>query len=293
MPAVHIQHRTGRALGRPQRATIGAFLALLLVGLLPGLVAAGGPVAGADVEHAATGKGLPAPAPIGYDVSYPQCDDALPANVAFGIVGVNRGIVFSPNPCLGAGNRPSQLAWAGTDAELYANTGNPGPDVSSHWPVGQIEPRVCDAATPDSADCAFDYGWNAAADSYATAVAAYVSLGWADAGATRTPVANHWWLDVETANSWRDDTSLNVAALQGAVAYLESVDVASVGFYSAPRMWSRITGDTDAFAGYRSWVAGASTLQGAQRNCRGDGFTRGGVELAQYFSGGFDADHRC
>ena len=136
--------------GVVQGVVIGAFLALLLVGLLPGLVAAGGPVAGADVEHAAAGKGPPDPAPIGYDVSYPQCDDALPANVAFGIVGVNRGIVFSPNPCLGAGNRPSQLAWAGTDAELYANTGNPGPDVSSHWPVGQVEPRVCGAATSGS-----------------------------------------------------------------------------------------------------------------------------------------------
>jgi hypothetical protein len=295
VPASHIQRRHfRRVVGRSQRTAIGALLALVLMGLLPGLVAAGGPVAGADVAHAATDKGTPSPpAPIGYDVSYPQCDRVLPGNVAFGIVGVNGGIVYSPNPCLGVGDLPSQLAWAGQDAELYANTGNPGPELSARWPAGQQEPRLCDAADPDTAECAFDYGWNAAADSYATAVAAYVSLGWADAGATRTPVANHWWLDVETANSWRDDPVLNVAALQGAVAYLESVDVASVGFYSAPRMWSRITGDTDEFAAYPSWVAGASTLQGAQRNCRGDGFTGGGVELAQYFSDGFDANRRC
>jgi GH25 family lysozyme M1 (1,4-beta-N-acetylmuramidase) len=106
-------------------------------------------------------------------------------------------------------------------------------------------------------------------------------------------VANHWWLDVETANSWRDDPRLNVAALQGAVDYLESMEVAGVGFYSAPRMWSQITADTTAFSDYPSWVAGASTLDGAEANCGGDGFTGGGVELAQYLSGGFDANHLC
>src|SRR2546429_640793 len=120
---------------------------------------------------------------------------------------------------------------------------------------------------PDSADCAYDYGWNAAADSYATAVVAYVSLGWAPQGATRTPIDNHWWLDVETANSWRDDTSLNVAALQGAVDYLTSVDVASVGIYSSPRMWSQVAGGALDFADLSSWVAGASTLKGARNAC--------------------------
>jgi hypothetical protein len=235
----------------------------------------------------------PGPQPIGYDISYPQCDGRFPRNVAFGIVGVNRGIVFSANPCLGAGDGPSELAWAGPSAELYANTGNPGPELSSRWPVGQTTPRTCAADDPDTADCAYDYGWNAAADSYATAVKAYISLGWAQPAATRTPVANHWWLDVETANSWRADASLNVAALQGGADYLASVGAASVGFYSAPFMWADIVGGTTAFAEHPSWVAGASTLQGAQSRCAGDGFTGGGVELAQYFAHGFDANYRC
>ncbi|HEX5397090.1 MAG TPA: hypothetical protein VFX74_08385 [Candidatus Limnocylindria bacterium] len=273
----------------PGRALTASILALALVCFMPGLVAAGGPVSGADVGHTS----LPQPDLIGYDVSYPQCAGALPGSVAFGIVGLNRGIVFSRNPCLGASDRPSQLAWAGRDAQLYANTGNPGPELSAHWPFGQAQPRACNASDADTPECAYDYGWNAAQDAYATAVAAYVSLGWADAGATRTPVANHWWLDVETANSWRDDPRLNVAALQGAVDYLESMEVAGVGFYSAPRMWSQITADTTAFSDYPSWVAGASTLDGAEANCGGDGFTGGGVELAQYLSGGFDANHLC
>src|SRR5215211_1131632 len=64
--------------------------------------------------------------------------------------------------------------------------------------------------------------------------------------AGRTPVANHWWLDVESANSWRADDSLNVAALQGGADYLVSVGAASVGFYSAPFMWADIVGSTSA-----------------------------------------------
>jgi hypothetical protein len=239
-------------------------------------------------------KAASAKSSIGYDLSYPQCGKRYPTNVAFGIVGVNRGIVFRANPCLGAGGSGgSQLAWAGLNAQLYMNTGNPGPDLSAHWPAGQEQPRLCSADDTDTGDCAYDYGWNAAQDAYATAVAAYVSLGWADAGATRTPVANAWWLDVETANSWRDDQSLNIAALQGSVDYLESVDVASVGIYSADHMWQSITGGTDAFAELPSWVAGASTLRGVQQKCNAPAFTGGELQLTQYLVKTYDADYPC
>ena len=132
----------------------------------------------------------------GYDISYPQCDHRYPRDPAFGIVGVNGGIVFSPNRCLG-----SQLVWADVGAQLYANTGNPGPELSTHWPTGQSTPRVCSAGSPDSLECAYDYGWNAAADSYRTAVDAYVALGRAPKGATRTPTAKTWWLDVRPATA--------------------------------------------------------------------------------------------
>ena len=234
---------------------------------------------------------------VGYDISYPQCGGLFPTNPAFGIVGVNKGIVFSANPCLGTGDGASQLAWAGgAVAQLYANTGNPGPELSTHWPKTQTLPRDCSAGASlgfDTADCAYDYGWNAAADSYATAVRAYISLGLAASGATRTPTPNAWWLDVETGNSWRTDVSLNVAALQGAVAYLESVGAAGVGFYSTQSQWNQVTGGTTAFSGHPSWVAGATTARQANRNCAGSAFTGGVVSLAQYFAKGFDANLRC
>jgi len=239
------------------------------------------------VPSVAVAKPAPSrpPASRGYDISWPQCGAAFPSNPAFGIVGVNKGIVFSANPCLA-----SEIRWGGgAAAQLYANTGNPGPALSSHWPTGQTSPRVCDASSTDTADCAFDYGWNAAADSYADAVSAYQSLG-----LSGTPAATTWWLDVETSNSWRSDTSLNVAALQGEAAYLTgTAHVAKLGIYSTGYQWGVIAGGSTAFSAYRSWVAGVGSLKNAQSHCAGTGFTGGGVALAQYASNGFDADLVC
>jgi hypothetical protein len=256
-----------------------------------------GNVAARGIEGAEAGPALQT-VPIVYDVSYPQCGAELPRAFAFAIVGVNGGKVYSPNPCLGvvanADGDESQLAWAGDGVQFYANTGNPGPGLSRYWPVGQGSPRVCSADDLDTASCAYNYGWNAAADSYASAVAAYVSLGLAEADATRTPIATTWWLDVEVANSWRADPRLNVAALRGAADYLASVDVSGVGFYSAPRMWQRITGGTDVFSDYPSWVAGATSLDGARTVCQGgEGFTGGPVAMVQYVAGGLDRNVVC
>ena len=278
---------------RLPRTLLMLLAAVTLLVATPGGAAAKDPLEASDPKI--TTKSPSASLP-GYDISYPQCGDPFPAPFDFVIVGVNGGRVYSANPCLGDGFGPSQLAWAGRDAALYANTGNPGPELSSYWPHGQTTPRACDTdANPgdDTLECAYDYGWNAAADSYRIAVEAYISLGWAEPGATRTPVANDWWLDVEIANSWRDDPELNVAALKGAVDYLDSVGARSVGFYSAPHMWRDIVGDTTAFDGLPSWHAGARTLRGARANCDDPSITGGELALTQYLDGGFDANHVC
>ncbi len=257
--------------------------------------------------HGGGGGGGGGGKPTGYDISYPQCGHAFPTDVLFGIVGVNGGRVYLPNPCLGAnGTDPSELAWAeatssGEHAQLYANTADPGPAISSYWPDGQASPYACnlDNSTAltdrDTNACNYDYGWNAAENSYQTAVAAYASLGDVNqSDSSATPYANTWWLDVETANSWRTDVTLNVLALQGAAAYLASRGVTAIGFYSTASQWSTITGDPTGFEAYPSWVAGARTIRGAQSRCSSTtGFTGGAVDLAQYFANGFDADLRC
>ena len=223
----------------------------------------------------------------GYDISYPQCGGAYPSKPSFGIVGVNRGIVFSANPCLA-----SQITWAGgTAAQLYANTGNPGPALSTHWPVGQTLPLACDAADPDTFECAYDYGWNAAGDSYGDAAAAWTSLK-----LSGTPAQATWWLDVETSNSWRGDVSLNVAALHGEVDSLlaNGVSGSRIGFYSTTVQWGQVTGATTDFSGYLSWGAGSPNEKVAKSHCVSTpGFTGGRLALVQYPYAGFDADLPC
>ena len=230
--------------------------------------------------------GSPKTFPRGYDISYPQCGAGYPVNPAFAIVGVNGGKVFSTNPCLA-----SQITWGGgAAAELYANTGNPGPALSSFWPKGQATPRFCDASNPDTADCAYDYGWNAAQHSFQTAQAAYTSLG-----IGLSPAATRWWLDVETGNSWRTETSLNVAALQGEYDYLTSVGVTRLGFYSTTSQWTTITGGTKVFSPAPSWGAGAPSEKGARSLCLTTltSFTGGRLAMVQYIYQGFDANVRC
>lgn len=243
----------------------------------------------------------PTPAPadpeVGYDISYPQCGEEYPESFAFAVVGVNGGRVFSPNPCFGPdGDGPSQLEWAGPDADLYFNTGNPGPRISRYWPSGQDEPRKCDgrASDRDSVDCSYVYGWNAAAFAYGQALDAFIEVGWAEEDADRLPGEPTIWLDVEPANSWRRDRDRNIAALEGAVAYLESMEVDRIGFYSTPRLWDRITGGTDRFAEHPAWHAGARDLQDAERRCEDEqGFTGGELVMVQWVEDGLDHNIRC
>jgi len=222
----------------------------------------------------------------GYDVSYPQCGGTLPSSPAFGIVGVNDGIVYSPNPCLG-----KEYAWATSatsttqpKVSFYANTADPGPSLSSYWPTGQTSPETCSATSSDSTACSYDYGWNAAANSFADAASA--------AGSTAAAVASPWWLDVETANSWETNTANNDADIQGALDYLKTQGVPSAGIYTNGTSFKTVMGSTNTFAGYPSWVPGARTLRGAEANCTAS-ITGGAVTYAQYPSGGFDADYAC
>lgn len=237
----------------------------------------------------------------GYDISHPQCGRSLPTDASFVVIGVNAGRVFDANPCL-----TEQLAWAHGQApgpSYYANTANPGPLLSSHWPSGQRYPRVCESEFPanNSEDCSYDYGWTAAEDSYSSAYSAALSA-YGEGAAEPT---GDWWLDVETSNTWQPleagPTEVGhaqanaVAALQGAVDYLTTVaGVNQVGFYSSPTQWQQITGGTsDRFAEHPVWLAGAGDRAGALARCDGQSFTGGAVALSQYREGDFDANLRC
>ena len=264
-------------------------LALTVVGTSAGPAAAGTP-------HDKAPKPAPTTTARGYDVSYPQCSSTLPTKVTFGVVGVDGGRVLKPNPCLAR-----LISWArtGTDAPpaYYVNTGNPGPRVSSYWPNGQQSPKVCATTYPanDSTDCAYDYGWNNAADSFARAVTAAASVGAPD------PATASWWLDVETGNSWESLQyggsatyyANDAAALEGMRDYLRYRGVASVGVYSTSSQWSQITGGA-SLGGVPVWYAGVGSLAQAQSRCSSTySFTGGPVTLTQYAVSGLDGDWRC
>jgi hypothetical protein len=211
---------------------------------------------------------------------------------AFGIVGVNGGLAYATNPCLS-----TEYAWAQTSnsptqphVSFYLNTGNPGPVASTHWPAaGTTTPQACDGSW--SQTCAYDYGWNAAQDSFNKAAAAS-SLS----AAQMAP----WWLDVETANSWSStDLATNRSDLQGAVADLRAAGVTTIGVYSTSAMWGKITGATspsstlnDPFRALPNWVPGARSVRDAPNYCSRT-FTGAPVKLVQYPSNGFDADYVC
>src|SRR3954451_5466189 len=231
----------------------------------------------------------PPPSPATYDVSYPQCGGSLPSNVTGGIVGVNNGIVLSANPCLATEYAWAQKATTYAPA-FYANTADPGPAYSSHWPSGQQMPRVCDGT--NSQACSYDYGWNAASDSFRDA-----------AQVTSSAALAVWWLDVETGNSWEtleaaygqtpDARSNDLAALQGEISALQSFGVATVGVYSTSYQWTQVTGGTGQLPSQSAWIAGTGSLATAQANCTQTAFTGGRVVLTQYAVNGYDGDNRC
>jgi hypothetical protein len=78
----------------------------------------------------------------GFDVSYPQCGEALPSGQAFGIVAVNEGLPNNTNPCVA-----DEISWAQVSAggsrqpraSLYVNTADPGNHGIADWPVNNTK----------------------------------------------------------------------------------------------------------------------------------------------------------
>jgi hypothetical protein len=261
--------------------------------LLAALVGVLATLAGLALPATADAAAVPLTARArGNDVSYPQCGSPLPTAADFGIVGVDGGRPFEVNPCLA-----EQIVWARTAGRpaYYLNTANPGPRLSTHWPLGQTQPRTCTRTRPDSAACAFDYGWNVAQDSLARARAAAASVGAPDV--TRSS----WWLDVEVHNTWESleyghtakFLANDTAVLRGAQRLLQRRGVGRVGAYSTLHQWQRITGGA-SLGRAPVWYAGVGTRASAAARCApAYSFTGGPVRLTQFLRNGFDADLRC
>ena len=233
------------------------------------------------------------PGTYGYDISFPQLGGPYPSAYAapsqtnslvstFGIIGVTGGRAYSQNPFLAA-----QYRWvtgynsAPLTPAFYINLNYA---VGTTAPNGLTGPKG-NCAPSDMACVAYNYGYNAAQRDFAYATSEKVK-------------SSSWWLDIETANSWSDDTSLNDQVIQGAIDYLSKqyyspTQKIAVGIYSNPSMWKEIAGD---FApGLPVWFTAADSQQSMASYCSADhSFAGGTVTAVQYWSdGAFDLEYSC
>jgi hypothetical protein len=111
--------------------------------------------------------------------------------------------------------------------------------------------------------------------------------------------SRHGGLTSKPRNSWSDDHMSNAADLEGAVDYLRSVNVATIGIYALAADWEDIVGATSAsapengpFAGLPNWRPGARSNQDALSWCSRT-VTGGRVLFVQYPNSGFDANLSC
>lgn len=251
------------------------------------------------------------PGSIGYDISWPQCITTSPqAPYGFGILGVTGGRAFTPNPCLALQNRWAERAVANPGTlSLYMNVSYASDRTASHGFSGPYG-RLC---TRDTICFAENFGWNAAkyAVTYAMWQEALAWTWWPEVGGTKrasTPDAAArqsessavWWLDVETGNTWSDNSILNRSVIRGAAAYLAGSLVngrasglqATVGIYSAGFMWRQITSGW-SITGVPIWVAGAPASNPSSFCSADHAFGGGTTWLVQYGIGAFDGDYGC
>jgi len=202
------------------------------------------------------------------DVSWPNCT-AIPANIyGDGIIGVNGGLDFRPNPCLA-----KETSWFVSYA-LYINTGYPGSTSARKFPSS---PKRC--SNSEKQCLAYNYGFNAT----------QYAIKYAD---LQNAHASQWWLDVEVDNSWTDNFLVNRASLQGAAAAIkQNVLFSTVGIYSSPDQWNIITGKWQNRL--PAWLAtgsySAATAAGA---CENRSFTGSAIWLSQYTQG-LDKNFPC
>lgn len=247
------------------------------------------------------GGGAPA-TPLGIDISYPQCGKPVPKTQAFGIVGVNGGLATTTNPCL-----KDQLVWASKSVggtpqdkiQLYVNTANPGGLNTSSWPTSSTPENphgICDGS--DSMACAWQYGWNRAAEDVTNRFAPAAT----QAGIDTSSSAYTWWLDVETINTWKAPTSSfntqsNTAVLEGMTAHFQSVG-GTVGLYSTAYQWGQIVGSSVStgsnLKGLKNWRPGGANLSTAKQACTAAPLTTNGtVVLTQFISKNLDYNYSC
>ena len=248
--------------------------------------------ASAAPSASALSQGTTNPATTGYDISWPQCGGAMPANSSVAVVGVDDGHPFSRNPCL-----QQEAAWAST-AEVRAQY------MVVDSPIGWSSATVTEYAdhgpagscTSTQLTCeSYNWGYNAA----------YADVAYADSEGATSP---QWWLDVELpesdsidptgancyqANFWVCDPKSNSAVILGALTALRQQGK-TAGVYSTQTQWQSITAGLPL--GVPIWIAGydyPAATYCATANAETYWFALGEPQLVQSLPATYDPDTAC
>jgi hypothetical protein len=319
-----------------------ALLGALWAGLFPSTAAARSPVRrpsikppyGNDISYPQCGASFPRGASFGLV----GVDDGI-ANQESPCFG----------PYRTGGRATSELYWGSRlrggarqpAVALYVNTADPGNSYQGQpiadWPrpgsrvPGLTNPYARCGTDPhnpalgaNSAGCAWVYGADLASLDASpgppltgTAPSSFLTSATTELEAHGAAVSGragsyHWWLDVETANTWRSGNAnglaMNAAVLEGMLEYLRSLGVRTVGIYSTASQWHTITGGQarvernwraaghaghSPLHGVPDWLPGARRQAGAVARCSRSSFTDGRVALAEWTQDSLDYDQSC
>lgn len=218
----------------------------------------------------------------GYDVGFPNCNEAPPAG--FAIVGLGGGRPFKTNGCLASEWAAASRALATPAPALYFNTGYAGAyarDITSSCAT-YLGPSLAGAPKHDQSTYAKAWEIGCSEAAYAANVAV------AD-----NAVPSMWWADIETGNSWSTNQTVNQYTVDGISHEMQSLTQSLTpgmgGVYSYAAAWDKIVGSgftaTPPFAG--DWGPGLS--------CGSTGFSGAPAWVVQggTTSSGVDMDSGC
>lgn len=201
---------------------------------------------------------------IGYDVSHPNCQQGIPQDAPFGVVGVNGGLSTTYNSCL------KQEAGDFKNLQLYFNV-----NITDHVDQAQIR-QLNVSCPPRDWDC----------EEYK---AGYLQgKNTAEHASKQGVHARLWWGDVETCNGcWSDDVIKNRSVIEGEIDAIKKFGHAEVGIYSNSFQWEEITGNVGNDHGWKNglpnWVpTGGGSLAQAQSYCSGQSFNGGPTIMTQF-----------
>jgi len=244
---------------------------LLLVGTHLEIPQRSGPSTAPDLAHLVESNPYPHGI-VGYDVSYPNCNQPALPQGSFGIVGLNNGRPFTTNPCLAR-----EYDWAqasGSTWGVYINTA--------------YSKTILDQTTPRCAAAGENQPFGPAEKRAYALGCSEGETAWATAQLLPSPPTT-WWLDVEPANTWAHKGQLNSATIKGILDYLLTQNpTPTVGIYSHPSYWPKITGNWTTLS-LPQWIATSSP---DPPGCPA-GFTNGPTWLTQHATTTQDLNTTC